>query len=386
MTSAITSTPAATQAVSGVTQAHHTALSKAKIALMARPDSAFFTTVCFSLIHEWTDKLPTAATDGRKIMFNPNFFMSLSVEEQVFLLLHETMHVAYLHMQRFVEGMNQSKANIAMDHVINLQLIDRGFKMPKMGYADTQYAGMCWEDVYKLLPDDGSKPMMEDLIPGSGDPMEAEVIAQEVQDILVRASIQSKMAGDKPGTIPGDIQLYLDNLLSPKLPWHRILAKYLRQFDKSDYSFKRPNRRFFPQFHMPSLHGQKLMDLAIAVDISGSVSDHDFKVFVTEVHAILKNMKPEKITLIQFDTQLQHVDEVKSVNELLRLKFTGRGGTWIEPVMDWAKEKKPQLLLVFSDGEFSMPAEKPKASEVTWVIHNNKGFAPPFGKVIHYDI
>lgn len=374
---------AVSQSPAAVTPAHVQALNKAKIALMSKPDSAFFTTICFSLKHVWDDAIPTAATDGRTIFFSPKFFMGLTVQEQVFLLIHETMHVAYLHMARVQPGMNKAKANAAMDYVINLQLVDRGFTMPKCGLLDQAYAGMCWEEVYKLLPDVPAVPW-DDLI--VGEPGAAEALSNEVQDILIRASIQSKMGGDKPGTIPGDIQVFLDNLLDPKLPWNRILQKYLNQFDKSDYSWRKPSRRFFPQHYMPSLYGQKLMNLVIAVDISGSVSDHDFKVFVTEVHQILRMMKPEKITLIQFDTQLQHVDEVRSVQELLSLQFTGRGGTLIHPVMDWAEEKKPQLLLVFSDGEFSMPRTKPRHSEVLWLIHNNAGFAPPFGKTIHYHI
>lgn len=378
-----------------VSDAHITALNKAKIQLMSKEDSVFFTTLCFSLRHRWSEKIPTAAADSSRmqLLFNPEFFMSLTAPQQVFLMIHETMHIAYLHTERFQEGMNKAKANIAMDHVINLQLLERGFQMPPNGHADPQFKGMAWEEVYKLLPDDNSKPQMADVgqesegDDGVGKPsLTPEEVQREVDDMLIRASIQSKMAGDKPGTIPGSIQLYLDNLLDPKLPWHRLLAKYLNQFDKSDYSWKKPNRRYFPKHYLPSLYGMKLIDLAIAVDISGSVSDHDFKVFVTEVASIFRMMKPDKITLIQFDTQLQHVNEVRSINELLSLQFTGRGGTYIEPVMQWAQEKTPQLLMVFSDGEFSMPAAKPKSSEVLWLIHNNASFTPPFGKTIHYKI
>ena len=368
---------------------HIQALSKAKIQLMARPDSAFFTTVCFSLKHVWSNQIPTAATDGRQILFNPTFFMSLNVEEQVFLLLHESMHVAYLHMAR-LQDRNHRRWNHAADYVINQQLVDRGFKMPSCGLLDAQYAGKSTEEVYDLLPDNppssGGQDAWDDLMPGNGDPAAAEALTQEIQDILVRAQIQSKMSNDKPGTIPGDIQVYLDKLLDPKLPWNRILQKYLNSFAKNDYTWQKPSRRFFPQYHLPSLNGQKLMDLAIAIDISGSVSDHDFSVFVSEIHSILRMMKPEKITVIQFDTQLQHVNEVRNVKELMALQFHGRGGTLIEPVMEWAKEKKPQLLLVFSDGEFNMPEDKPKNSEVLWLIHNNDRFKPPFGKTIHYTI
>ena len=371
------------------TRDHHHALSKAKIQLMAREDSAFFTTVLFSLKHVWDDRIRTAATDGRSIRFSPAFFMSLKVEEQIFLLLHEAMHVAYLHMDR-LQDRNHRRWNIACDYVINQQLVERGFKMPACGLLDAQYAGMGAEEVYKLLPenppgDEGGLPW-DDLEPGTGTPEEREALAREIEDILVQASIQSKMAGDKPGTVPGDIQVFLDKLLDPKLPWNRILQKWFTSFAKNDYSFKRPNRRFFPQYHMPSLHGERLMDFAVAVDISGSVSDHDFNVFVSEVHTIMRMLNPEKVTFIQFDTQIQHVNEIRSVKELLSLQFTGRGGTLIEPVMQWASEKRPQGLLIFSDGEFHMPTEQPKGVDIAWVIHNNPQFKPPFGKTIHYTI
>ena len=55
---------------------HVTALNKAKIALMRKTDSVFFTTVCFSLKHKWDDSIPTAATNGKEILFNTKFFLS----------------------------------------------------------------------------------------------------------------------------------------------------------------------------------------------------------------------------------------------------------------------------------------------------------------------
>jgi len=363
---------------------HHHALSKAKIQLMARPDSAFFTTVCFSLKHVWDETIPTAATDGKKICFNPKFFMSLTVEEQIFLLLHESMHVAYLHMVR-LQTRNHRKWNIAADYVINAQLIERGFKMPSMGLYDAQYAGMSTEQVYILLPENPQQQCDMDLQPGNGTPGSEEALTQDVQDILVRASIQSKMSGDKPGTIPGDIQIFLDRLLNPKLPWNRILQKYLSAFCKSDYSFRKPNRRFFPKYHLPSLHGEKLMNLTVAVDTSGSVSDHDFHVFVTEVAAIFRMMKPEEITLLQFDTAIKSVDKIKGIPDLMRCKFTGRGGTQINPVLEWANENKPQLLLVFSDGEFRFYDTVTK-SQTLWIIHNDPSWKAPFGTAIHYTV
>ena len=368
---------------------HIVALNKAKIALMGRPDSAFFTTLAFSLIHEFSDQVRTAATNGKRIQYNPEFFMSLSHDERVFLILHEAMHCAYLHMERKGDR-DHRNFNIAADHVINLQLIDRGFKMPKDGLAAPQYKELSTEEVYNLLPTtppgQGMGGFGEDLqAPDDTSAEAAEALANDIQDILVRASIQSKMANDKPGTIPGEIQIFLDRLLNPKLPWNRILQKYLQAFAKNDYSFRTPNRRFFPQFHLPRLYGENLMNIAVAVDTSGSVSDHEFNRFVTETHSILRMMKPEKITVIQFDTEIKSVNEVRNVRELMHINFTGRGGTLINPVLEWANKNKPQLLLVFSDGEFRFYDTKTKVNTL-WLIHENPKFEAPFGKTIHYEI
>ena len=366
---------------------HIKALSKAKIQLMAKPDSAFFTTICFSLIHEFSDLIPTAATNGKRILFNPKFFMDLDPEERVFLLLHETLHVAYLHVDGVRRGGRcPKKWNQAGDHVINLQLMERGFKMPTgaaKGLADPQYAGMSTEEVYKALPDPPPGAPIDLDIEESQVP--SEELQREVQDILVRAQIQSKMAEDRPGTIPGDIQIFLDKLLNPKLPWNRILQKYLNTFAKNDYSYRKPARRFFPEWHLPSLWSQALMDIAVAVDISGSVSDEDFKRFVSEIASILKMMKPSKITLIQFDTQIQHIDKIRHMQDLMQVNFTGRGGTSIGPVLEWATENKPQLLMVFTDGGFYFPDVSTKRDTV-WLIHGNPGWTAPFGKVIHYEV
>lgn len=367
---------------------HEIALNKAKIALMSRADSAFFTTLAFSLKHIFDDSVRTAATNGAQVRYNTEFFMSLSHDERIFLMLHEAMHCAYLHMERG-KGFNQRKFNIAADHVINLQLKERGFKMPSMGLADDQYKGMSTEEVYKLLPE-GDGDNNNGPIPGFGDDLEpgqvpSDQLESDMQDILCRAAMQSKMSNDAPGTIPGEVQIFLDRLLAPKLPWNKILLKYLRAFSKNDYSFRKPNRRFFPRHYLPSLFGENLMNLAVAVDTSGSVSDHEFNRFVSETHSILRMMKPEKITMIQFDTELKLVSEVKNVNDLMNIQFSGRGGTHIDPVIEWANTNKPQLLLVFTDGYFNF-SELTTKREVVWLIHDNDKFEAPFGKVIKYEV
>ena len=77
--------------------------------------------------------------------------------------------------------------------------------------------------------------------------MSKEEIERKIEDIIVKASVQSKMAGDAAGSIPGDIEIALDKLLNPKLPWNVILQNYMSSFAKEDFSWRRPNRRTLSQ-------------------------------------------------------------------------------------------------------------------------------------------
>ena len=101
------------------------ALSKAKIALMNIPEAVFFSSLCLSMNYKWDDTCPTAYTDYKSIAFNTQFFMELSPSERIFLLLHETMHVAYMHNLR-VGDKDRKVWNFACDYVINLQIKDAG--------------------------------------------------------------------------------------------------------------------------------------------------------------------------------------------------------------------------------------------------------------------
>lgn len=372
-------------------QAAKKALERAKIQLMTRPDSVFFTQVCFALKHIFTDDIPTAATNGTYIKFNPTFFMSLDADEQLFLILHETLHVALLHMLRG-EHLDAQKFNMAADYVINDMLIQRGYKMPKCGLHDVQYRGMSTRQVYDLLPDNPSNTGWDDLVaPDGTDGTDGKSAASQaakeaITDIIVRASIQSKIQGDKAGTIPGDIQVYLDGLLTPKLPTRVILKRYMSAMAKNDYTWRKPSRRFFPDHHLPSLYSETLDEIAVAMDLSGSVSDAEIKRTVSEIDPILRHMKPKKLHLLQFDTALKEINVLRTPAELAKVKLHGRGGTLISPVIDWAKEHKPKVIMIFTDGGFNFYDSTPPGCEVVWLIHGNPQWTAPYGKVIHYDI
>jgi len=361
------------------------ALDKAKIQLMARKNCTFITTVCFSLIHRFNDKIPMAQTDGKYIEYNPGWFLSLTPAQQLGLMLHETWHPAFDHLNEMFHrpDLNPKKLNQAQDFVINNMLDHSGFELPPGGCLDHQYDGLSSMQVYQLIPDP-PPDFNQDVVP-SGSPGAAQDLKDKMDDILVKASVAAGMAGDDPGSIPGELQVYIDSLVNPKLPWDRILKKYFNSMLKSDYSFRKPNRRYLPDHILPSAYSEALGDVAFAFDMSGSVSDKETKQFVGDSYSVLKTVKPKSLKLVQFDTRVFQTDTIRTAQELMRINFRGRGGTAIDPVMKWGQENKPDVLVVFTDGYFR-PASFDPGVPVVWVIHDNPKWEAPFGKVIHYDI
>lgn len=394
------------------------ALMRAKIAMMSAPDSAFLTTLCFSLKQIWDTEIERAATNGSEIRINPQTFYDYTPEERVFTLLEETLHVGLMHiLESRIGNRNKDKWNRAADEAVRNILGARNFPIPRWANYDKKYANMSVEEIYDDLPDDdgnggaGSMPQdQKDLLApkpngdgegngdkngqgngGGNDPFDGDGSAdarmkKQIDDMLLNASTHSQMVGDKPGSIPGDIEFYLDKLLNPILPWHRILRKHLSVLKRNNYSYRKPNRRFLPEFYLPTLYSEDMGDVAVVVDTSASVSDEDFQKFVTETASIMKMLKPSKITFVQFDTKIRAVDELKKLSDIKKLKFTGRGGTIIEPVFDWIEQHQPKAVVVFTDGYFSIPQPPKVTSNFVWVIYDHPQFKNPNGKLIHYTL
>lgn len=369
-------------------------LNQAKIGLMSTQESVFFSTILFGMKFVWDDTQPTAWTTGLKLGYNREFFLRCSPEERIGVLVHECYHVAAMHTIR-LGNRDHDVFNKAADHVINLDLESRGFKLPSFRLADPRFIGMGTEQVYDILfaekqqgvpqPQNGMPDLRQ---PGEGESgegsMTPDAVKRSLDDILIRAMVQSKMANERPGTIPGEIELYLDKLLNPKLPWQSILRKWLKSLGKFDYSWKRPNRRFQPDHYLPSLWSEGAMvDFQAWVDISGSETDEDFQRFISELAGILRMMKPKKIELGQFDTEIKSIDVVRSVNELANVEFHGRGGTIITDVLNHIEKTKPKVAMIFTDGGFRMDRTSCNTN-VLWMIHDNPDWTAPFGKVIHY--
>lgn len=359
--------------------------------MLGKQNSVFLSTVCLSLETIVDDSIPTACTNGKYIKFNPDFFLSLSEEERVFVLAHETLHVVFLHMSR--RGNRDPRLwNVAGDFVINQLLHDEGFKLCDGVLYDPQFKDMTTEEVYKFLEDNANPmcycPDFDDIEEQEFETAEeAKEFCDRIVDTVVRAKLMAEMAGTSE--VSGSLQRFLSDLLRPKLNWKALLKKYVTStVCKSDYSWKKPKAR--GQTFLPRLHSPRVGQIDIAIDTSGSVSDAEFNQFLSEVYSILKRVKPSSIGLIQWDHELRSNDKLKSVDDFKRLPFNGGGGTYVSRAFEGFKQNKDsQLLVIITDGWLMNEPPVTEKRPILWVVHNNKSFRPPWDrqdKVIHYTI
>ena len=103
-------------------------LEKAKVRLsMMEP---FFATILMKYPLRESKLVPIAAvTPKGEILYNPEGIKDYSVDQLVFILCHEVLHVVYMHALRR-GNRNHFLYNIATDAVINETLIAAGVDKP----------------------------------------------------------------------------------------------------------------------------------------------------------------------------------------------------------------------------------------------------------------
>jgi predicted metal-dependent peptidase len=199
--------------------------------------------------------------------------------------------------------------------------------------------------------------------------------AQEWTTALVQAAQVAKGRG----MCPGWVQEVITSLTTPKMPWSEMLRQFLQK-SKDDYSWRRPARRFIGNnLYLPSIHSESI-NIALAVDTSGSVSSKELQQFTAEVNQILQDFETVVITLIQCDTRINQIDVYEKSDLPLTITYKGRGGTRFEPPFEYVSENniQPDCFVYLTDGEMWIDMPEPDYP-VLWVTTNRTNF--PWGEV-----
>ena len=99
--------------------------------------------------------IQTAGTDGKVIIVSEEFLNTLSLQQAMFILAHEFLHLKFAHHKRFDNLQNVEKDvkywNIATDAVINANLVKDGFEMVEGGVDLPWAIDYTSEQVYRFL-------------------------------------------------------------------------------------------------------------------------------------------------------------------------------------------------------------------------------------------
>jgi predicted metal-dependent peptidase len=361
---------------------------------------------------EWCS---TAATDGRNFYYNSRFITKLRLKEVVFLVGHEVLHVVYDHMGRR-EDRDPQIANIAADYAVNADLQRHRvgeFITSVPCLYEKKYDGKGYEFIYEDLMKDAKQISMDDLIEqllddhmegdgdgngnddgeknGKGRPAklsaaEREQLRQEIKQNIIHAANQAAA-----GEIPEGVRRMISELVEPKMPWRELIPTVLTSAIRADYSFMRPSRRgWHMDAIMPGMNPGEEIDIAVAIDASGSINTDDLRVFLSEIQGIMDSFSGYKISVFSFDTAGYNLKEYTSENleDIAEYDVQGGGGTDFDAIFDFLKEAAivPKRLIVFTD---MMPYGSWGDSEycdTCWIGYGDyaKSVTPPFGTWAYY--
>lgn len=369
-----------------------TKLDRAKTALCL--DHPFFASILMKRKLTPREDIPTAAVDQRgQLYYNPKFVESLSVPELVFLLAHEVGHVIGQHAAR--RGARHAKKwNIAGDAWINDmlsaagvgQFIEGGVNMPGSKDKTT-------DQIYNELPDQpdgdggggggGPGGIGDDLLE-EGSPLtpdEADRIDAETRVEIAQAAQAAKMQGKMPAAL----QKIVAELISSKTPWYDILMRYVSTYVKTDYSWARPNRRFIGAGHyLPSMTSTPTMgELAIQVDVSGSISKQELAHYNGHLQAIVQAVNPERVHVLYVDTKVQRHDVFEQGDEFA-LEFFSGGGTHMPAGLSYLADNdiSPSVCVVLTDMYTDFGTEP--SFPVIWCASTD--IVAPYGETIRFEL
>lgn len=387
-------------------------VDKVNLSLMEEKDN-FYGYFLFQMSREvrFDISSPTAVNfKGAKyvIYFNPIIFLNLNIRQMESTIKHEILHIVSMHLVRAKELKSKYSTlaiNIAMDIVVNkyldylppyattLEWLNSKYSLKLEPYETFEYYVEKIQIELDLQEEDEdgeeNDSNKNENIETDYNPEHTHDIWEDSNDIdekTLKEFTEKFTNTSQKGKIPEYLEGMISKLKNSKgeLPWNLYLKKLVGTVESNKKkTITRRNRRQPNRLDLRGeLRGHKA-EIAVALDISGSISDEEFKQAIKEVLNIVKNYNHE-ITIIECDDEIRRVYKVKSVKDV-KDRINIRGGTKFTPVFDYANNKKINLLVYFTDGKGENRLQViPRGYKILWVISgrgDNLSLKEPYGVV-----
>lgn len=331
------------------------------------------------------------------IVFNPLLFLNLSIKQMESTIKHEILHIVSRHLIRakmLKRRYSKLAINMAMDIIVNkfldylppyavtLESVNLQYELELKPYETFEYYVEKIQIALDLQEEDeeGEENDVLENEEQDSDSIEREYQAEKTHDLWEESEpLDDKMLEEfteqflqkaQKGEIPGYIESLIASLKESQgeLPWNLYLNRLMGTIESKPK--KTVTRRSRRQPERLDLRGQlrsHKAEVAVALDVSGSISDEEFKQAMKEVLSIVKNYK-HQVTVIECDEQIRRVYSVQSMKDL-KERSTKRGATAFSPVFEYANKNKMNLLVYFTDGKGEEKLKViPRGYKVLWVI------------------
>lgn len=369
-------------------------IDKVSLSLMRDKDN-FFGYFLFQMGREirFDVSSPTAVNfKGAKyvIYFNPIIFLNLNIRQMEATIKHEILHVLSMHLIRakeFKKNYSSLAVNMSMDIVVNmfldnlppyattLEWVNLKYDLKLLPFKPFEYYVEKLQNALDLLEEDNEEndKKDEDKVEEQYKPENTHDVweeSSEVDEKTLKEFTKKIVESAKKGTTPE----YLDSLLSSfkavsgELPWNLYLKKLMGiVVSDNKKTITRRNRRQPERLDLRGELRSYKAEIAVALDISGSISDEEFNQAIKEVIAIVKNYKHE-ITIIECDNEIRRAYKINTIKDV-KERINTRGATKFNPVFEYVKKHKYNLLIYFTDGKGEEKLKVvPKGYRVLWVI------------------
>jgi predicted metal-dependent peptidase len=412
-------------------------LTRARIRLLL--SQPFFGSLCLRLKF-LPQQLPTMATDGQRILYNPAFVETLRPEELEAVLAHEVLHCALGHHCRRGKR-DPERWNRAADLAINPLLVANRFTLPAGALLDPAFAALSAEEIYARLPQrenapssqadsgqhqdpanscqpgaqrdpsspgaegEGKNPQPQALPTGKGEstmprpggfgevldageadgsPASEAEKSRQAQEWNIAAE-QAMRSSAGQGRHPAGLERWLRESRRSKRDWRALLRDFIAARSPSDYRWSPPNRRYVAAgLYLPSVERRGTGIIVVAIDTSGSIGSAELEQFAGELSAISEETQPETVHVVYCDSAVQSVQQF-AAGESVRLAPKGGGGTDFRPVFTWVADHgvQPACLIYLTDLCCSKYPDIP-GYPVLWVTASRR--TAPFGETVRIEM
>ncbi len=321
------------------------------------------------------------------IYFNPLIFLKLTLGQMKTSMKHEILHILSMHLPRankMKSAYSKLALNMAMDIVVNeylhdlppfattLESVNLTYSLKLKPYQPLEYYVVMLQEAIDLQKPK-SEPERKNLLTLAYDIEKTHDIWEESTEIdekTMKEFTEKVIELSEKGEIPAHVQSLISLLKNsiPELPWNIYLNRLMGTIESTKKkTTTRRNRRQPERLELRGQLTRHKANVIVALDISASMSDEEYRQAIKEVLGIVKNYNQE-ITILECDNELRRIYKVKSKHDI-KDRIRKKGGTQFHPVFEYANQHKANLLVYFTDGKGEETLiVPPRGYHVLWII------------------